>query len=149
MKVIEKNKKAYYKYYVLEKFQAGIVLKGFEVKAIKTGRVSLRGSYVKVEDKEVFLVGANIPPYQPQNTPQDYNPTRPRKLLLRAPEIKYLIGKSREKGLTMAPLMVYTKKGKVKIEFGIVKQKSKPDKRSIMKKRALEREMRRTLKNQQ
>ena len=146
VKVITKNKQAYYKYFIKEKFQAGICLKGFEVKAIKTGKISLKGSYVRVENREVFLKGANIPAYQPKNTPSGYNPTRARKLLLKKSEIKYLIGKTKEKGLTIAPLMVYTQKGKIKIEFGIVKQKSKPDKRESIKKRALEREIKRQLK---
>ena len=140
------NKKVYYNYQVLEKFEAGISLIGQEVKSIKSGRISLKGSYVVFKDEELYLIGANIPPYQPKNAPPDYNPERSRKLLLKKSEIKYLIGKSKQKGLTLMPLRVYTKRGKIKLEFGTVKGKKKFDKRELIKKREIEREIRRTLK---
>ena len=95
---------------------------------------------------EVFLIGTNVPPYQPKNTPPDYNPERPRKLLLKKTEISHLIGKVRQKGLTLVPLRVYTKRGKIKLEFGIAKGKKKADKRELIKKREVEREIRRELK---
>jgi len=147
MKIITENKKAYYKYAILEKFEAGIVLIGQEVKSIKLGRISLRGSYVVFKDNELYLIGAHIPPYQPKNAPSDYNPERSRKLLLTKPEIKHLIGKSKEKSLTLVPLKVYTRKGKIKIEFAIVKGKKKVDKRELIKKRETEREIRRVIKS--
>ena len=147
MKLLAENKKAYWNYEILEKFEAGISLLGQEVKSIKTGRINLAGSYVVLREKEVYLIGANIPPYQPKNAPADYVPERSRKLLLRKSEIKHLIGKTKEKGLTLIPLKVYTKRGKIKLEFGIAKGRRKIDKRNLIKKREAEREMRRALKD--
>ena len=146
MKTLSENKKAYFIYRILEKFEAGISLIGQEVKSIKSGRINLAGSYVVLRKKEVYLIGANIPPYQPKNAPADYDPERPRKLLLKKSEIKHLIGKVKEKGLTLIPLKVYTKRGKIKIEFGIAKGRRKVDKRELIKKREAEREMKRELK---
>ncbi|PIU47090.1 SsrA-binding protein [bacterium (Candidatus Gribaldobacteria) CG07_land_8_20_14_0_80_33_18] len=136
------NKKAYFNYEILETFQAGIVLIGQEVKSIKNGRISLAGSYIILKEEEFFLIGANVPPYQPKNAPRDYDPKRFRKLLLKKSEIKYLIGKSRQMGLTLIPLKVYTKQQKIKLEFGLAKGKKKADKREKIKKREIEREIR-------
>ena len=146
MAVLVKNKKAYFNYRILEKFEAGISLIGQEVKSIKTGRINLAGSYVVLKGEEIFLIGANIPPYQPKNAPPDYDPERSRKLLLKKSEIKYLIGKVKQKGLTLVPLRIYTKRGKIKLEFGIAKGKKKIDKRELIKKREVERELKRELK---
>lgn len=146
MKVLAQNRKAYFNYQILEKFEAGISLIGQEVKSIKTRGVNLAGSYVIIKDDEVFWIGAKIPPYQPKNAPPDYNPERSRKLLLKRSEIKYLIGKVKQKGLTLIPLRVYTKKGKIKLEFGIAKGRRKVDKRELIKKREIERELKRELK---
>jgi len=146
VKVLTENKKAYFNYEILEKFEAGLVLIGQEVKSIKLGRINIAGSYVVIKENEVFLIGCRIPPYQPKNAPPDYNPERPRKLLLKKLEIKYLIGKSKQKGLTLVPLRVYTKRGKIKLEFGIAKGKKKVDKRELIKKRDIEREMKREFK---
>lgn len=152
MKILGQNKKAYFSYEILETFEAGISLIGQEVKSIRSGRINLKGSYVvlkqlqKSKTPEVSLVGANIPPYQPKNAPKDYNPERSRKLLLKKSEIKYLIGKIKQKGLTLVPLKVYTKKGKIKIEFGVAKGKKKIDKRELIKKRDVERRIRKELK---
>jgi len=147
MTVLAENKKAYFNYTILEKFEAGIALMGREVKSIKTGHIGLRGSYVVIDKNgEVFLIGANIPPYQPKNAPADYRPERSRKLLLRKKEIQYLIGKSQQKGLTMIPLRVYTKKGKIKLEFGLGRGKKKFDKREAIKKREERRDIERMLK---
>lgn len=147
MDVITENKKAYFNYQILEKFEAGLVLIGQEVKSIKSGRINLAGSYVALRGGEFFLVGCNIPPYQPKNAPSDYNPERSRKLLLRKQEIKCLIGKARQKGLTLLPLKVYTKRGKIKLEFGIAKGRRRFDKRELIKKREAEKTMERTLKS--
>ena len=136
------NKKAYFNYEILETFQAGIVLIGQEVKSIKNGRISLAGSYIILKEEEFFLIGANVPPYQPKNAPRDYDPKRFRKLLLKKSEIKYLIGKSRQMGLTLIPLKVYTKQQKIKLEFGLAKGKKKVDKREKIKKGEIEREIR-------
>jgi len=147
MEIITENKKAYHKYQVLERFEAGMVLIGTEVKSIKSGRISLAGSYVIIRNEEAFLIGAKIPPYQPKNAPSDYNPQRDRKLLLNKKEIKYLIGKTKERGLTLVPLKIYVKNAKIKLEIGIVRSKSKKDKREIIKKREAEREIQRELKS--
>jgi SsrA-binding protein len=146
MKEITKNKKAYFNYEILEKLVAGISLLGLEVKSIKSGRISLKATYVVLRNEEAFLIGANIPPYQPKNTPKDYNPERSRKLLLKKSEIKYLIGKTKQKGLTIVPLRVYNIRGKIKLEIGLAKGKKKFDKRRVIKKRESEREIRRALK---
>jgi len=146
MKIFAENKKAYFNYDILEKFEAGMVLTGQEVKSIKLGRLGLKGSYVVLREEEVYLIGAKLPPYQPKNAPQNYEPERSRKLLLNKSEIKRLIGKIRERGLTLIPLRVYTKKTRIKLEFGIARGRKKIDKRELIKKREGEREMERALK---
>ncbi len=146
MKVLAENRKASYDYQIIEKFEAGMVLTGQEVKSTKSGRMSLKGSYVVLKDQEPYLIGASIPPYQPANAPEDYNPNRSRKLLLHKKEIKKMIGKTKEKGLTLIPLKVYTKNARIKLEFATAKGKKKEDKREKIKKREAEREIRRTLK---
>lgn len=146
MKILAENKKAYFNYEILERFEAGISLIGQEVKSIKTRGVNLAGSYVVLRDEEVFWIGSHIHPYQPKNAPADYNPERWRKLLLKKSEIKYLIGKSKQKGLTLIPLRVYTKYRKIKLEFAIAKGKRKFDKRELIKKREAEKEIQRALK---
>ena len=145
--MLAKNKKGMFDYEILEKFNAGIVLTGQEVKSIKLGRINLAGSFIVLRGEEVFLVGANVPAYQPKNAPKDYDPQRSRKLLLKKAEIKQIIGKARQKGLTIIPLMVYTNKRNIKVEFAIVRGKKKFDKREIIKKREAEREIERILKN--
>lgn len=146
MKVLAENKKAYFDYQILEKFEAGISLFGQEVKSLKTRGVNLLGTYVIIKNEEVFWIGAEISPYQPKNIGANYNPQRDRKLLLKKSEIKYLIGKSKQKGLTLIPLRLYTKGSIIKLEFAIGKRKKKIDKREILKKRAIEREIQRELK---
>ncbi len=146
MRIFAENKKAYFKYKILEKIEAGISLIGQEVKSIKSGRINLMGSYVVVRNEEVYLVGCNIPAYQPKNAPKDYNSERSRKLLLKKSEIKQLIGKTQQKGLSLIPLKVYAKKGIIKIEFGIVKVLKKVDKREKIKKKDVERTIERDLR---
>lgn len=146
MKTIAENKKAYFNYQILEKFEAGISLIGQEVKSLKTRGLNLAGSYIVPKNEEFYWVGSKIPPYQPKNIPANYNPERSKKLLLRKSEIKYLIGKSKQKGLTLIPLRVYTKNGKIKLEFGVGKGKKVFDKKELIKKRSVEREIERTLK---
>ena len=136
------NKKALFDYEILESFKAGIILQGHEVKAIKTGKMNLRGSFVVLKNEELFLIGATVAPYQPANTSKDYNPEQSRKLLLKKAEIKTLIGKTKQKNLTMIPLKVYTDKGKIKVEFGLARHKKKIDKREQIKKRETEKELR-------
>jgi SsrA-binding protein len=146
MKILSENRKAYFNYQILEKFEAGISLLGQEVKSLKTRGVNLAGTYVVIKQEEAFWLGANVPPYQPKNAPPDYAPERSRKLLLRKSEIKYLIGKSRQKGLTLMPLKLYTKNGKIKLEFALAKGKKEFDKREEIKKREFQREKERLLK---
>lgn len=148
MKILSENKKAYFNFEILEKFEAGISLIGQEVKSIKERGVNLAGNYIIEKGGEFFWVGANIPPYQPKNAPPDYNPERWRKLLLKKSEINYLIGKSKQKGLTLVPLKIYTRDGKIKIEFALAKGKKKVDKREVIKKREVEREIKRALKGE-
>ncbi len=146
MPVLIKNKKAYHEYKILESFEAGMVLNGQEVKSIKNRRMSLKGSYVKIRNGEAYLIGANIPAYQPKNAPPDYNSERSRKLLLKKSELKYLVGKTEQKGLTIVPLKVYTKGRYLKLEIGVAERKKKKDKREEKKRRDLEREQARELK---
>ena len=149
MKILAENKKAYFNYEILEKFEAGISLIGQEVKSLKIRGVNLAGNYVILKNSEVFWVGANIAPYQPKNAPPDYNPERSRKLLLKKSEINYLIGKSKQKGLTLVPLKLYTtRSGKIKLEFALVRGKKKFDKREQIKKREIERKIERILKGE-
>ncbi len=143
MTVYAHNKKATFDYEILEKFEAGIELKGHEVKAIKAGKVSLTGSYVKEFGNELFLLGALVSPYQPSNVPKDYKEQRDRKLLVTKKELNYLVGKLNEKGLTVVPIKLYNKGGKVKLEIGVARGKKKYDKRETIKKRDVERRLRR------
>jgi len=147
MKVYSENKKVYFNYQIIEKFEAGLVLLGTEVKSIKTGKTNLIGSYVVFKKEALYLIGAKTPAYQPKNAPPDYNPERPRKLLLNKKEISYLIGKSKQKGLTLMPLKIYTKNAKIKLEFAVAKGKKKFDKREVIKKRETEREIDKELKS--
>ncbi len=121
-------------------------MSGQEVKSIKLGRASLRGAFIVFRAGEPVLINANIPAYQPQNAPKDYDPLAARKILLRKKEIDYLIGKSQQKGLTIVPLKMYTNKTRIKIEIGIAKGKKQFDKRENIKKRELDREIKRALK---
>lgn len=146
MATFSENRKAYFNYEILKKFQAGLVLQGQEVKSIKNGRINLAGSYVVPQGEEFFLVGSHIPTYQPANAPHDYNPERSRKLLLKKEEIQELIGKVRQRGLTLVPLRVYDQKHRIKLEFGLARGKKKGDKREEIKKRDAQREIERALK---
>ncbi len=146
MKVLGVNRRARFDYEILETFEAGLALLGHEVKAIKTGHVSLLGAYVVIKNEEAFLLNATIPPYQPKNAPPDYDPERSRKLLLKKKEIRYLIGKTKEKGLTLVPLEVYTsERGLIKLKFGVGKGKKQIDKRELIKRREVKRKIARTL----
>lgn len=146
MATFAENRKAYFNYDILEKFEAGLVLNGQEVKSIKSGRIQIAGAYAVFRKQELFLVGATIPAYQPKNAPADYRPDRSRKLLLHKKELIYLVGKVKERGLTLVALRVYTQSGKIKLEFGLAKGKKLQDKREKIKKREAEREIQRALK---
>ena len=145
--IITTNKRAYFDYEILETYEAGIELLGFEVKAIKNNRINLAGSYVIIRNNEALLINADIPAYQPKNAPVDYDSKRTRRLLIKKLEIKSFIGRIQEKGLTLLPLKVYTKSKKnlIKIEIGLARSRKKADKREIIKKREIQREIRRNL----
>ena len=140
MKILAENKRAYFDYQILEKLEAGIVLTGQEVKSIRLGNINLKGSYLVPKDQEIYLIGCHIPPYQPKNI-TNYLPERTRKLLLKKREIGQLIGKSKVKGLTLLPLRVYIRGSFIKIEVGVVKRKKTRDKREIIKKREIDRDL--------
>lgn len=146
MKSLAVNRKARYDYEILDTFEAGLVLLGHEVKAIKTGKASLKSSFVHLKNNELFLINANIAPYQPKNTPSNYDQERPRKLLLKKSEIKSLIGSLKQKGLTLVPIKFYTKHRKVKLKFGLAKGKKQFDKREQIKKREFTKQKHRLLK---
>ena len=140
------NRKAFYDYEILEKYEAGLVLSGAEVKSIRNGRMNLAGSYINVHNGELYLIGSSIAPYQPKNQPIDYDPQRSRKLLLRSNEIASLIGKIKQKGLTLVPLKVYNKGRRIKIEIAVVRGKRQYDKRAVISKREANRKIERELK---
>lgn len=142
-----RNKKAHFNYDILEKYEAGIELFGFEVKSIKGGHGSLEGTRVIIRDNEAYLIGVNIPPYQTGNTPAGYDPTRTRKLLLTKKEIKELIGKGEQAGLTIVPLALYNKSGRVKVSIAVAKGRKKYDKREVLKKRDADRDIRREMRD--
>lgn len=127
------NKGIIYRFSILEKIQAGISLLGFEVKSIKSGKISLQGSFVKIRNNEAILTGADISPYQKGNIPKDYDSKRERKLLLKKDEIKHLIGLSAQKGLTILPLKLYTNANLIKLEIGVARGFKKEDKREKIK----------------
>ena len=142
------TKKIKFNYEIMGRFEAGIELFGFEVKSLRKKQGSLEGSHVTVRGGEVFLIGATIPPYQPLNTPEEYDPKRNRRLLLTKKEIAKLAGLESKKGLTIVPISVYSKNRKLKVEIAIVRGKKKYDKREVLKKREAKRNIERTLKNQ-
>ncbi len=140
------NRKARFNYEILQKYETGIELLGTEVKAVRGGRMSLDGAFIIIRGGEAFLINANIPPYQPLNAPKDYDPLRNRKLLLTKKEIAELADSEKNKSLTIAPISVYNKGRKIKVEVALVKGKKKIDKRETIKKRETDREIRREYK---
>ena len=154
MPILATNKRARFDYDILDKYEAGLVLLGFEVKSIKTGHISLKGAYVtlkktKLKLPELYLIKAHIPLYKCASTIKNYDPERSRKLLLHKNEIERLIGKKQEQGLTLVPLKIYTKRSLIKLEFGIGRGKKKVDKRENIKKRETDRKLRTLTKKKQ
>jgi len=147
-KIVTVNRKARSDYEILESLEAGMSLKGTEVKSLREGKMNLKDSYAKVQDGEVYLVNAHISPYSHGNI-QNHDPLRERKLLLHKQEIKRLTGKTEEKGLTLVPLKVYFVRGKAKVELGLARGRKQYDKRENIKKREVQREILRELKNRQ
>lgn len=141
------NKKVYFDYEILEKYEGGIELLGLETKSVRSGRASLEGAFVVVRGGEVFLLNASIEPYQQNNTPKDYDRLRNRKILLTKKEIKELSETEKNKSLTIVPISMYNKGSKIKIEIALVKGKKKFDKRETIKKRETNRIIEREYKN--
>jgi len=141
-----KNKKVHFDYEVLETMIAGIELLGFEVKSLRTHTANLEGAYVTIRGGETFMMQMYIPPYQPANTPDGYDPMRMRRLILTKTEIKKLADNESARGLTIVPLKVYNVGRKMKVEIAIVRGKKKFDKRETIKKRETDRDIHRTLK---
>jgi SsrA-binding protein len=138
-KLIASNKKAYHDYFVLSKQEAGVVLTGTEVKSLREGKVNLKDSYVIVKGHEAFLLGTHISPYSHGNR-ENHDPERTRKLLLHRREIARLAEEIVQRGLTIVPLRLYFRKGKVKVEIGVVRGKKLFDKRETEKRREADRE---------
>ncbi|BBL35090.1 SsrA-binding protein [Nitrosomonas stercoris] len=146
---IAQNKKAFHDYFIEEKYEAGIVLLGWEVKAIRSGRVQLKEAYVVIRRGEIFLIGCHISPLSAASTHINPDPVRTRKLLLHASQIKELIGKVERAGYTLVPLNLHYKAGKIKLEIGLAKGKKQHDKRESEKRKEWERDKQRLLRMRQ
>ncbi len=145
-KVVATNRKAYHDYFIEEKFEAGMVLKGTEVKSLRDRRVNLQDSYASVKEGEVFLHNCHISPYSHGNL-MNHDPIRTRKLLLHRKEINKLLGKTQQKGLTLVPLRIYfSARGRAKVELGLAKGKKQHDRRASIKTREAGREVERAMK---
>jgi SsrA-binding protein len=144
-KLVADNRKAFHDYHILETFEAGMALLGTEVKAIREGRVNLRDSYGRVEDGEVWVFNIHISPYTHRGY-ADHEPLRRRKLLLHKEQIRKLIGKTTERGMTLVPTKMYVKNGRVKLAIGLAKGKKSYDKRETERRREAERETRAAIK---
>lgn len=145
IKLVANNKKAYHDYFIEEKYEAGIVLHGTEVKSLRLGKCSIKEAYVRVEDGEVYIYGMNISPYEKGNI-FNKDPLRPKKLLLHKSEIRKLFGSSADIGYTIMPLQVYFKEGHAKIEIGLAKGKKLYDKRADIAKKDVRRQVEREYK---
>ena len=139
LKLVANNKKAYHDYFVDEKFEAGLVLHGTEVKSLRLGKCSIKEAFIRIENGEVWIYGMHISPYEMGNI-FNKDPLRPKKLLLHKYEINKLLGKIKEKGFTLVPLQVYFKDGKAKIEMGLCRGKKMYDKRQDIAKKDQRRE---------
>jgi SsrA-binding protein len=145
-KLIAQNKKAFHEYFISERLEAGMVLKGWEVKSLREGRAQLVDSYVIVKNGEPFLIGMHMTPLKTVSTHFEPDPTRTRKLLLHQDQINKLIGSIERKGFSLIPISLYFKKGRVKIEIGLAKGKKERDKRAAEKDRDWAREKERLLR---
>lgn len=145
VKLVANNKKAYHDYFIDEKYEAGIVLHGTEVKSLRMGKCSIKEAWVRIQDGEVWVYGMHISPYEKGNI-FNKDPLRPRKLLMHKAEIGKLLGKVKEKGITLVPLQVYFKNGRAKLEIGLARGKKLYDKREELAKRDMRREAEREFK---
>lgn len=144
-KLIANNKKAYHDYFILDTYEAGIALHGTEVKSLRMGKCSVKESFIRVENGEVFIYGMHISPYEKGNI-FNKDPLRPRKLLLHKAEINKMLGKTKEKGMAIVPLKVYFKGSLVKVEIGLARGKRLYDKRNDIAKKDQQREAQRDFK---
>lgn len=144
-KLVANNKKAYFDYFIEEKYEAGISLYGTEIKSIRLGKCSIKEAYVRIENGEAYIIGMNVSPYEKGNI-FNRDALRTRKLLLHKSEINKLAGKTTEQGLTIMPLQVYLKEGKAKVEIGLAKGKKLYDKRDSIAKKDMRRETEREFK---
>jgi SsrA-binding protein len=144
-RTIASNKRAFHDYFVEERYEAGLVLTGSEVKSLREGKANLRDAYARVLNDEAFLLGAHISPYAAASY-QNHDPTRTRKLLLHRKEIQRLIGKTTRKGLTLVPLRLYWKDGRAKVELGLARGKREYDKRETERRREAQREIAKVMK---
>lgn len=147
MKIVAANKKAYHDYHIEESYEAGMLLKGTEVKSLREGRANLKDSFARVENEEIFLYNCHISPYSHGNI-ANHDPLRTRKLLMHKGEIQRLMGKMMQKGYTLLPLKIYFKDGKAKVELALAKGKKQYDKREAIKKRDAAREMEKAFKEE-
>lgn len=143
--LIAKNKKAYFEYEIIEEYEAGLVLQGTEVKALREHKVNLKESYARFIDGELWLEGCHISPYSHGNR-SNHDPLRRRKLLLHGRELKKLLGKTTEKGLTIVPLSMYFKQGRAKVRIGLARGKKLHDKRETARRKQIEKEVQTELK---
>lgn len=141
------NRKAFHDYFIEERFEAGLVLSGWEVKAIRGGRAQLKEAYVVIKNEELWLIGAHITPLKTTSTHVVADPTRTRKLLMHAPEIRRLIGHVERAGYTLVPLNLHYKNGRIKLEIGLARGKKQYDKRQTIKEREWGREKQRLLRD--
>ena len=146
MSIVE-NRKAFHNYFIEERYEAGLVLAGWEVKAIRGGRATIAEAYVTVRGEEIFLIGANISPLPTVSTHFTPDPTRTRKLLLRAEEIRRLIGKVEQRGYTLIPLDLHFNKGRIKLEIGLARGKLKHDKRAAERDKQWQRDKQKLLRS--
>ena len=146
-KMISVNKRARFEYEITETLEAGLVLLGTEVKSLRQGRVSLKDAYADIQNGEAYLLHTHIDPYE-QGNRHNHDPERPRKLLLHKQEIRRLIGKTKERGLTLIPTRMYFARGKVKVELGLAKGKKLYDKRETLKRRTAQRDIERAMRGE-
>jgi SsrA-binding protein len=142
---VASNRQASHRYHLLEKWECGLVLQGTEVKALRDGKAQIKDGYASVRDGEVWLHNVHIPPYGPASR-ENHEPERPRKLLMHKREIDRLIGKTREKGLTLVPTRLYFSGGRAKVEIALARGKDVGDKRQAIKEREMKREMERAIR---
>jgi SsrA-binding protein len=145
VKVVATNRKASFEYFLLEQYEAGLALQGSEIKSVRAGQVSIAEAYVKVDEKEAWLVNAHIAPYDPASR-FNHDPIRQRRLLLHKKEIRQLWDSVRQKGVTVIPTRMYLKEGRAKVEIALAKGKKLHDKRQAIAKRDLERELNRQVR---